>query len=44
MWVMGVDHGKLLVWTQGNKLSIEKITIDSDFVASWAGKHNYFIL
>ena len=35
MWVMNVDHRELLVWTQGNKLLTEKITIDRDFVATW---------
>ena len=42
MLVMGVDHGRLLVWTQGNKLLIGKITIDRDFVASWVNTITLF--
>ena len=34
MWVRGVDHGWFIVWTQGNKPLIERITFDRDFVAT----------
>ena len=39
---MNVDHRELLVWTQGNELLIEKITIDRDFVASWVNTITLF--